>query len=1080
MNINSKEYWDNRFETDWLDYAGDKQTAFFATILCDMLPASLIKEIMTQEYKVCDMGCALGEGIPIFSRKLGVDVDGMDFSVEAVKHAKNNYPHSNFWVGDLFDLEAAPKYDVVICSNVLEHFYNPWKILRNLAAVAGKYIIVMVPYHEKLDIDEHLYNFSEEQIPVQISGFLLDCVKTVDGKELVDSFYPDQQILLIYKKENNNMQMLSELTQGIVDSVNRENKVERNLQIEEFKKKTLDEHEDFCYKIESLKQNILNLKNELDEKEKSVKEKENTLNGTINELRNKLEKKEYCIQELEKSLYSKDAVINELECAFHNKESECLEKERAIYNARTLCYTINSRTSYKIFCVFVRFIKQLLLGSIIEKKAFINLCIKFMKREANTFTRNDRYNLVLNIANQLESSPEPENNQYVNISDRIKRTVKIDGTIISPNDVSRFTKSCLEKEYYKPDILIFSVINYEFRHQRPQHFAERFALNGHRVFYINANFVNRDSVKEEQENLYVVDFYTEFCNAIYYAADWDQYLEWIRDKMDNLINTYAIRDAMIILDYPNWIYGAEYLREEYGFRIIIDYMDDFTGFLGTTTDTLKENCIHMLKKSDLVIASSQFLYDIASKYAKKFCIVRNGTEFEHFYEAGLIQSEHNRNVIGYYGAVAHWFAWEKVCYLAEKLPECDIVIIGDVTEYRDKLEQYSNIKLMGEKKYIELPKYLADFDVCLIPFDTSTDLIKATNPVKFYEYLSAGKRIVATEIPELEPYRDEYVYMSNDNDEFLEYVKLCLNGCDKLKAKEDCVSLAKECDWQKRYEQFADACKSIVPKVSVIVLTYNNLELNKVCIKSILSKTAYPNYELIILDNMSTDGTVEYLKELEKLRYENVKIIFNDRNSGFAGGNNIGISSSTGEFILLLNNDTVVTRGWLTNAVKHLLNDPLCGMCGAVTNSIGNEAMIRVNYKNIKDLDCFAYQYTNIHNNQVYEDVDRLAMFCTVIRKEILENYGMLDENYEIGMFEDDDYAKLIKAAGYNFYIAEDVFVHHVNNASFKKLEDTQYKEIFEKNKRYYEKKWGVKWNMPKYREGVTAIINEGMMVMPK
>ena len=54
-------------------------------------------------------------------------------------------------------------------------------------------------------------------------------------------------------------------------------------------------------------------------------------------------------------------------------------------------------------------------------------------------------------------------------------------------------------------------------------------------------------------------------------------------------------------------------------------------------------------------------------------------------------------------------------------------------------------------------------------------------------------------------------------------------------------------------------------------------------------------------------------------------------------------------FIMLLNNDTVVTRGWLTNVVKHMSNDPKCGMCGSVTNSIGNEAMIGVNYKNIEN-----------------------------------------------------------------------------------------------------------------------------------
>ena len=101
MNINSKEYWDERFDTNWLDYAGDKQTLFFAELLCGMLPQSLVNEIREKEYSVCDMGCALGEAVPVFCRKFAVDVDGMDFSEEAVKKAAETYPEHKFWVGDL-------------------------------------------------------------------------------------------------------------------------------------------------------------------------------------------------------------------------------------------------------------------------------------------------------------------------------------------------------------------------------------------------------------------------------------------------------------------------------------------------------------------------------------------------------------------------------------------------------------------------------------------------------------------------------------------------------------------------------------------------------------------------------------------------------------------------------------------------------------------------------------------------------------------------------------------------------------------------------------------------------------------
>ena len=108
-----------------------------------------------------------------------------------------------------------------------------------------------------------------------------------------------------------------------------------------------------------------------------------------------------------------------------------------------------------------------------------------------------------------------------------------------------------------------------------------------------------------------------------------------------------------------------------------------------------------------------------------------------------------------------------------------------------------------------------------------------------------------------------------------------------------------------------------------------------------------------------------------------------------------------------------------------------------------------------------------------------MAMFCTLIRKEIMNQHGKLDENYQVGMFEDDDYAQVVEKAGYKLLIAEDVFVHHVNNASFKKLQSEEYKKIFEKNKEYFEKKWSVKWKMPKYRNGVTAVVNDGMMKMP-
>lgn len=769
-----------------------------------------------------------------------------------------------------------------------------------------------------------------------------------------------------------------------------------------------------------------------------------------------------------------ETVLNQQEETIRLLNTVLQQKDELADQAQQLCNHFATGKLMQLNHFLFRLKGQYLKGSKEDKAGFRQWLKGRFKKTNRSLLEGERYNpwMVINEKlNELKQC-QPESKPLLPVFDKKPEDVAVSGAL---THIHLQLAEILNTQYTSYDVIMLSVIDYDFRHQRPQHFADRFAENGHRVFYINANFVRNDSAKEISKNLFTVDFRNTEHNAIY-TMDGEDTLPWMKEKLSELVFNQGIRDAVVVVDYPNWVYAAEFLRAQYGFKIVTDYMDDYTGFLNTSEDFLKRNCVRLLSESDLVVTSSQFLYEVAGKYADedRLTIIRNGTEVEHFYKAAAMPAmPHDRKIIGYYGAVAHWFDWEKVCYLAEKLPMCDIVIIGEVTEHRQEMEKHANIKLLGEKKYKDLPEHLAYFDVCLIPFDTSTDLIKATNPVKFYEYLSAGKKIVATEIPELMPYRDKYVYMSNDNERFLRYVTMCLEGKDSLEEADVCIGFARENDWQKRFENFANACVSRIPSVSIIVLTYNNLKLNRICINSILENTAYPDYELVIVDNNSTDGTVEYLKDLEGKEYPQVKVIYNEENVGFAGGNNIGMQQTRGEYVLLLNNDTVVTRGWITNLTKHLENDEKYGMCGAITNSIGNEAMVRANYKNMKTMREFAYSYTASHMGEEYLDTDRLAMFCTLIRRTIIEEHGALDQQYKIGMFEDDDYAQTVMAAGYKLVIAEDSFVHHVNNASFKKIDDETYHKIFEENKALFEKKWNKKWRMPSYREGVTWDLNK-------
>ena len=647
--------------------------------------------------------------------------------------------------------------------------------------------------------------------------------------------------------------------------------------------------------------------------------------------------------------------------------------------------------------------------------------------------------------------------------------VRVDKALQTLNAPKNFI---LTQEYRKFDVVILSVIDFDFRHQRPQHLALKFAADGHRVFYFNANHFSDFSIHNKEDNLYVINIQNSRSQAIH-VTDWNDDLGSLQAYFDKVFNQYAVRDAVVIVDYPNWIHGAEYLRNKFGFKIITDYMDDFTGFINPSEKLVKENCIDLLADSDHVIASSQFLYDIAIKHNERVSTVRNGTEHDFFFSVKGKNASNRKKIIGYYGAIAHWFACDIVCHVAKSLPEFDIVLIGEVTEFHAELQAHSNIKLLGEKPYKELPSYLWEFDVCLIPFDTSTDLIKATNPVKFYEYLSAGKKIVATEIPELEPFRNEYVLMSNNKEVFLSHVQSCLNGTDSLKGCDLLMKQGQLNDWHIRYEDFLQLIKGTVPKVSVVVLMYNNMKLNKLCISTIFEKTAYPNFEVIIVDNYSTDGTREWLAELDRENIPSLKIVLNDSNKGFAAGNNIGMKECNGDYIILLNNDTVVTRGWITALVKHLENSSEMGMSGSVTNSIGNEAKIAVDYSNLTEIHQFADRYTWEHMGNVYhKEPDVLAMFALCIKREIIDKCGYIDESYSIGMFEDDDYSKAVKNAGYKLCIAEDSFIHHFEGSSFKKMEDDEFMKLFNKNKEIFNTKWKTTHNGHERRLGVDGMTN--------
>jgi GT2 family glycosyltransferase len=228
------------------------------------------------------------------------------------------------------------------------------------------------------------------------------------------------------------------------------------------------------------------------------------------------------------------------------------------------------------------------------------------------------------------------------------------------------------------------------------------------------------------------------------------------------------------------------------------------------------------------------------------------------------------------------------------------------------------------------------------------------------------------------------------------------------------------------------------------------------CLASVLENTEYPNYEVIVVDNASSDGTVEELKRLAG-SIPFVKMILNDHNAGFGPGNNQGLAAATGEIFVLLNNDTVVPRGWLTRLARHL-DDPAIGLIGPATNRSCNEAQIDIPYQTYGEFQAVARSQGERHDGERLP-IRMPMMFCVAFRRDTYERLGPLDERYEVGMFEDEDYALRAKAAGLHVAWTPEVYVHHAYHASIGKLLPSgEYMRLVKLNQGRFEEKWGICW----------------------
>lgn len=196
--------------------------------------------------------------------------------------------------------------------------------------------------------------------------------------------------------------------------------------------------------------------------------------------------------------------------------------------------------------------------------------------------------------------------------------------------------------------------------------------------------------------------------------------------------------------------------------------------------------------------------------------------------------------------------------------------------------------------------------------------------------------------------------------------------------------------------------------ISIIIPIKDNLDITKVCLDSIRLYTK--NYQLIIINDGSGKETTEYLESLENVLY-----LHNEESVGWCKAINQGLEYVIGDYIVLANNDIVVTPKWSEKFIKHFENDKSLGIIGPTTNQVDGYQHIDFNKQGVD------FQYADV-----------LTFFCVMMRNEVFRKVGNLDERFGLGGQDDADYAIRIRKAGYKVGIARDVFIYHYGSATFR------------------------------------------------
>jgi len=350
------------------------------------------------------------------------------------------------------------------------------------------------------------------------------------------------------------------------------------------------------------------------------------------------------------------------------------------------------------------------------------------------------------------------------------------------------------------------------------HYASLFARNGWNVFFLSSQLSplhivrkgDRVYAKEkirlwmkggEWENgIFSYSYMTVLPILPFWSSEFflRNTLRFTLPRLSSILERHNFTGSDVMwIENPHLVKLPSKVKHNFLIYRIPDEIKEFKG----CSSFILEKHQNALRSANLVITTARRLYE---KYNEmnlngEVLYISNGVDFPHFSRGDLPMPLEYKAVpapiIVYAGIVAQWFDQDLVIRCAKRLKNVSFVIIGPAIVDTSRMAAVENIYLLGVRKYDELPSYLTNANVGIIPFKIN-ELVESVNPLKLYEYMAAGLPVVCTDWDEMREMASPAM-LAGDVDEFCD----CVEKCFAVKNKKGLISFARSNAWESRFQK---------------------------------------------------------------------------------------------------------------------------------------------------------------------------------------------------------------------------------------------------------------------------------------